>query len=95
MHRTLPPRRNAPLRLWVALALGSATAFAHAAPPDIAALLECRLDHADFVAYFPVLQDPLKAVALGWRPLPQASRRPSCRACTTPRRPCSRPYPCP
>ena len=41
--------------------------------PDLAALLECRLGYEDFMAYMPVLQDPLKAVALGWRPLPQAN----------------------
>ena len=43
------------------------------AAPDLSALIECRLGHADFMAYMPVLQDPLKAVALGWRPLPQSN----------------------
>ena len=46
---------------------------APAALPDLSALLECRLGYADFMAYMPVLQDPLKAVALGWRPQPQAN----------------------
>jgi hypothetical protein len=41
--------------------------------PDLSALLECRLGYADFLAYQPVLRDPLKAVALGWRPQPQAN----------------------
>jgi len=41
--------------------------------PDLSALLQCRLGYADFMAYMPVLQDPLRAVALGWRPLPQAN----------------------
>lgn len=44
-----------------------------AAPPDLAALIECRQRVADFSALAPVLADPLKAVALGWRPLPQAN----------------------
>ncbi len=51
----------------------AADAAAPAAPPDLSALLECRLGHAGFAAYLPVLQDPLKAVALGWRPLPQSN----------------------
>mgnify|MGYP003614803974 FL=1 len=38
---------------------------APAALPDLSALLECRLGYTDFMAYMPVLQDPLKAVALG------------------------------
>ena len=71
------PARLARLALFV-LAAGagaapqegaSATAPSH----DLSALLECRLGHADFVAYLPVLEDPLKAIALGWRPLPQAN----------------------
>jgi len=41
--------------------------------PDLAALIECRLGHADFMDYMPVLRDPLRAVALGWRPLPQSN----------------------
>ena len=43
------------------------------AAPGLSALLECRLGYEDFMAYMPVLQDPLRAVALGWRPLPQAN----------------------
>lgn len=38
---------------------------------DLAALIECRGREADFRALAPVLADPLKAVALGWDPLPQ------------------------
>ncbi|AKC87455.1 hypothetical protein [Pseudoxanthomonas suwonensis] len=41
--------------------------------PDLSALLECRLGYEDFMAYAPVLRDPLKAVALGWRPQPQVN----------------------
>ena len=51
----------------------AAAAATKAAAPDLSALIECRLGHADFMAYMPVLQDPLKAVALGWRPLPQSN----------------------
>ena len=50
-----------------------APATGAAAMPDLSALLECRLGYADFMAYLPVLQEPLKAVALGWRPQPQAN----------------------
>lgn len=66
------------LRLPTAAVLLAACASAHAADapaarPDLAALLECRARVADFAALQPVLEDPLKAVALGWRPLPQAN----------------------
>ena len=40
---------------------------------DLPALIECRASHADFVALAPLLEDPLKAVAAGWQPLPQAN----------------------
>ncbi len=40
---------------------------------DLAALVECRGDLAQFHALAPALEDPLQAVALGWRPLPQAN----------------------
>lgn len=56
-----------------AAAQAPASDAARAAMPDLAALIECRLGHADFMAYAPVLLDPLKAVALGWRPLPQSN----------------------
>ncbi len=46
---------------------------ARTAPPDLAALIECRGDMAGFMALAPALQDPLEAVALGWQPLPQAN----------------------
>ena len=38
---------------------------------DLPALIECRQQVADFAALASVTDDPLKAVALGWRPLPQ------------------------
>jgi hypothetical protein len=40
---------------------------------DLTALIECRGSLADFHSLAPVLEDPLKAVSLGWRPLPQAN----------------------
>ncbi|MET1024378.1 MAG: hypothetical protein ABWX87_08725 [Pseudoxanthomonas sp.] len=43
------------------------------APPDLPALIECRKEVPDFLALEPALQDPLKSVALGWKPLPQVN----------------------
>ncbi|MET0718636.1 MAG: hypothetical protein ABWY48_08315 [Pseudoxanthomonas sp.] len=40
---------------------------------DLSALIECRRQLADFHYLAPALADPLQAVALGWRPLPQAN----------------------
>lgn len=40
---------------------------------DLPALIECRRQLADFHYLAPALVDPLQAVALGWRPLPQAN----------------------
>lgn len=59
----------------LALLLAPSVAFAQdeATPPDLAALIECRAGYQDFMALAPVQADPLKAVALGWRPLPQAN----------------------
>ncbi len=48
-------------------------AAAQDAPPDLPTLIECRGDIGRFTALAPVLEDPLKAVALGWQPLPQAN----------------------
>lgn len=42
--------------------------------PDLAALIECRKEVSDFLALDPAVRDPLKAVALGWKPLPQVNR---------------------
>jgi len=42
-------------------------------PPAMAALVECRGELAQIQALEPALGDPLRAVALGWRPLPQAN----------------------
>jgi len=56
----------------VALGLPVA-ARAQATTPDLAALIECRGDIGGLTALAPALEDPLKAVALGWRPLPQAN----------------------
>ena len=67
--------RNALLAFALSPAVAAAAdgAATKAAAPDLSALIECRLGHADFMAYMPVLQDPLRAVALGWRPQPQAN----------------------
>ncbi len=40
---------------------------------DLAALIECRGELQQFRALAPALEDPLQAVAMGWRPLPQAN----------------------
>ncbi|MGH8052824.1 MAG: hypothetical protein ACREP4_02720 [Stenotrophomonas sp.] len=40
---------------------------------DLPALIECRQSVSEFAALVPVAADPLKAVALGWRPLPQGN----------------------
>ena len=40
---------------------------------DLAGLIECRRALADFHYLAPALVDPLQAVSLGWRPLPQAN----------------------
>jgi hypothetical protein len=40
---------------------------------DLAGLIECRRELADFHYLAPALVEPLQAVALGWRPLPQAN----------------------
>lgn len=66
---------HARLAAAVALLLALPAVPGAAAPPapaiDLKALIECRQRVADFAALPPVLGDPLKAVALGWRPLPQ------------------------
>lgn len=56
----------------VALAL-PVDAHAQASTPDLPALIECRGDIGGLTALAPALEDPLKAVALGWQPLPQAN----------------------
>ena len=40
---------------------------------DLTALIECRQQLGDFHYLAPALLNPLQAVALGWRPLPQAN----------------------
>lgn len=56
----------------VALAL-SVDVQAQTSTPDLPALIECRGDIGGLTALAPALEDPLKAVALGWQPLPQAN----------------------
>jgi hypothetical protein len=40
---------------------------------DLSALISCQGQPEQFLALAIAVQDPLKAVALGWRPLPQAN----------------------
>ncbi len=61
------PIRLLPLVLFAAGAAHAQTAI------DLPALIECRQGVSDFAALAPVVNDPLKAVALGWRPLPQGN----------------------
>lgn len=49
------------------------TGTAQAQDIDLAALMECRQSVSQFAALAPIAADPLKAVALGWRPLPQGN----------------------
>ena len=59
-----------PIALLIPLLLAIAPVHAQDAI-DLPALIECRQQVADFAALASVTDDPLKAVALGWRPLPQ------------------------
>ena len=52
----------------------AATGSAAAQPTiDLPALIECRQSVSEFATLAPIANDPLKAVALGWRPLPQGN----------------------
>lgn len=74
MLRALPA---APILAPFLMLLGPLSAHAQensaAAKPDLPALIECRADRSGFMALSPGLEDPLKAVAWGWQPLPQAN----------------------
>lgn len=65
--------------LGLALGLAAAPAWtgevsdAAAVAPDLAALIECRADYPALLALLPVLEQPLRAVALGWRPQAQSN----------------------
>ena len=60
--------------LWLlAMAASSAATPPPSPTPDLAALIECRQRVADFAQIFPASHDPLKSVALGWRPLPASN----------------------
>jgi len=71
------------LAVSLGLSLGAASALAatngarpaalDAAGVDLPALIECRAELSGFFALGPALADPLQAVALGWRPLPQVN----------------------
>src|SRR5690349_4668136 len=77
MPRTTLFRRTRSAAVLLALSPFAAAAQAPATPgaamPVPSALLECRSGYEGFMAYVPVLQDPLTAVALGWRPQPQTN----------------------
>lgn len=64
---------RAPLLAPVLALLFPLSVAAQEAPVDLAALVECRGDLGQLAALAPALEDPLKAVALGWQPLPQAN----------------------
>ena len=51
----------------------TAKGAAPSAPPDLAALIECRKEMPDFLALQPAVRDPRTALALGWKPLPQVN----------------------
>ena len=62
------------LRMYPLLLAAALPATALADPAiDLPALIECRQGVSEFVALAPIAADPLKAVALGWRPLPQGN----------------------
>ncbi|MGV8959416.1 MAG: hypothetical protein ACOH1V_03415 [Stenotrophomonas sp.] len=63
-----------PLFLLSLCPLAHAQTGTAAAPTiDLPALIECRQSVSDFAALAPIANDPLKAVALGWQPLPQGN----------------------
>ncbi|MDR2871646.1 MAG: hypothetical protein LBV45_03855 [Xanthomonadaceae bacterium] len=45
-----------------------------AASADLPALIECRQGVREFLSLMPALKDPLRAVALGWQPLPRINQ---------------------
>ncbi|WP_045727953.1 hypothetical protein [Xanthomonas sp. GPE 39] len=68
------PIRSSLLLLALSYALPATAAKTTSTPAiDLPALLECHKHVADFDALKPLLSDPLKAVAHGWRPLPQTN----------------------
>lgn len=67
------PRNTLPVLLLSVLPVLPVLPVAAAAPVDLPALIECRGDVAGHAALAPLLQDPLKAVAQGLQPLPQAN----------------------
>ncbi|PZU27329.1 MAG: hypothetical protein DI584_09280 [Stenotrophomonas sp.] len=62
--------RSSHLLTLLLLAAGSARAQSTI---DLPALIECQQSVSEFAALAPIVNDPLKAVALGWRPLPQGN----------------------
>ncbi len=68
MKNILPP-----LALLLLCPLANAQAAKSAPAIDLPALIECRQSVSDFAALAPIANDPLKAVALGWQPLPQGN----------------------
>ncbi|WP_433851126.1 hypothetical protein [Stenotrophomonas nitritireducens] len=62
-----------PMKRLLPLLLALPTTAQAEAAIDLPALIECRQGVSDFAALAPIAADPLKAVALGWRPLPQGN----------------------
>jgi len=73
------PARSALVLLLLAVAGGAhaqasdQTTEPDPAKVDLARLIACQGQPEEFMALATAQQDPLKAVALGWRPLPQAN----------------------
>lgn len=75
-----PARPSSVLLLLALAAMGNARSAADEASPaalpakvDIARLISCQGQPEEFMALATALQDPLQAVSLGWRPLPQSN----------------------
>lgn len=67
------PLLSAALALALLCPAHAAPRGAAAAPPDLAALIECRGSYEGFMALLPIQADPLAALALGWRPQAQVN----------------------
>ncbi len=63
-----------PTLLLPLLIAAAAAGTAHAETAiDLPGLIECRQSVSDFAALAPIANNPLQAVTLGWRPLPQGN----------------------
>ncbi len=68
----LPTLLIAPAAVWAQDSANNAHAF-DAQAVDIAALIRCEGTPEQFASLAASIQEPLNAVALGWRPLPKAN----------------------